>query len=116
MNQTVFNAAMVVIAIAFTAFFTVTIVPLMFTQADVMTAIMGGFVNPYAAGYSTDVILCWVVLACWVIYEAKTYRIKHGWICLLLGAVPGVAVGLPLYLLLRQRQLTQMTRESSTVS
>lgn len=67
-----------------------------------------GFVNPYSSGYSADVILCWIALVIWVTYEAKVYSVRHGWICLVLGIVPGVAVGFPLYLVLRNRQMRQI--------
>lgn len=70
---------------------------------DIIGAFAGGFVNPYASGYSTDVLCCWVILLLWVIYEYP--RIKHGWICLLLGLVPGVAFGFALYLIMRTNQL-----------
>jgi len=52
-------------------------------------AFSAGFVNPYSSGYSADVILCWVTLVIWVMYEAKVYSVKYGWICLVLGVVPG---------------------------
>lgn len=66
---------------------------------------MAGFVNPYSSGYSIDVIVTWCILCVWVMYESN--KVKHGWVCLLLGLVPGVAVGFALYLFLRDRQLTE---------
>jgi hypothetical protein len=71
-------------------------------------AFSAGFVNPYSSGYSADVILCWVTLVIWVMYEAKVYSVKYGWICLVLGVVLGGAVGFPFYLVLRNRQMWQM--------
>ena len=71
---------------------------------DLIGAIKSGFVNPYAAGFSTDAVCCWVVLALWVIYEKFGLGIKHGWLALLLGVVPGVATGFALYLVLRMNQ------------
>ena len=70
---------------------------------DVIGAFAAGFVNPYAAGYSSDVFCCWAILLVWVIYEAP--KVKYGWICLLIGVVPGVAVGLAAYLIIRTTQL-----------
>jgi len=67
-----------------------------------------GFVNPYAAGYSSDVIFCWLALAVLVVYDAKVLSVKHGWICLLLGLMPGVAVGMALYFILRSSQVHQV--------
>ena len=105
MNERIYIALLGLIAIAFSLFFIVTVVPALATDWDVVSAIAGGFVNPFAAGYSTDVILCWLVLAIWVYSEHKTKEIKHGWVCLLLGVVPGVAVGFALYLIMRSKQL-----------
>ena len=99
-----FRAAMAVIAAAFTVFFVVTIIPPLWGNWDVLGAFAAGFVNPYAAGYSTDVILCWCVLAVWVWHERRL-NIGGRWLCLLLGIVPGVVVGFASYLLLRSRQL-----------
>lgn len=106
MNDKLFSFFVLGIALAFTVFFGVTVVPPLLADFDVIGALMAGFVNPYAAGYSTDVILCWLLLAVWVSYEALVYRVRHGWLCLLLGLAPGVAVGFGLYLWLRQKQLT----------
>ncbi|MGK0376168.1 MAG: putative membrane protein [Arenicella sp.] len=76
---------------------------------DIIGALLAGFVNPYSLGYSADVIACWLILCVWILFEKKTLKIKHGWICIVLGAVPGVAVGFALYLVLRQSQIIQKT-------
>lgn len=107
MTRKQFEAACIVIAVAFTVAFAVLVVPALLKDGDIIGAFAAGFVNPHSSGYSTDVILCWVTLAVWVVYDAKANNIKHGWLCLLLGALPGVAVGFPLYLLTRSRQLAQ---------
>ncbi len=103
MSNTVFKASLVVIAAGFSLFFLLTIVPALLESGDVLGAFAAGFVNPFAAGYSTDVILCWCVLACWVSYDACRSTIKFGWVCLILGIVPGVVVGFALYLLMKLR-------------
>ncbi|WP_353254415.1 DUF2834 domain-containing protein [Salinisphaera sp. PC39] len=77
-----------------------------------MGAFAAGFVNPYASGYSTDVLFCWAILAAWVAYEAKKYSVRNGWVCLLLGIVPGVAVGFAMYLLLRAKQVGEVRRHA----
>lgn len=104
MTDKVFQRALLYIAIAFTAFFTWTIIPPLLADLDVVGAFAAGFVNPYAAGYSTDVILCWCVLALWVWHE-RPLNIRGRWWCLALGIVPGVVVGFALYLVLRSHQL-----------
>lgn len=107
MNERLFRIALVILAAAFSVFFLFVVVPPLIANPDIWGALRAGFVNPYASGYSTDVIICWAILALWVVYEAREYGVRHGWICLLLGLIPGVAVGLALYLLIRSRQLVQ---------
>lgn len=107
MTESTFTAVLYAAAALFTAIFAVVVVPPLIAEPDIIGAFAAGFVNPYASGYSSDVIICWVILAAWVAYEARTLGVKHGWICLLLGLVPGVAVGFALYLLLRRRQLRE---------
>ncbi|MCR9186000.1 MAG: DUF2834 domain-containing protein [Halieaceae bacterium] len=112
MSKSVFKAILVVAALFFTGFFASTVVPALIENPDVWGAFAAGFVNPYSSGYSTDVLVCWVILAAWVVYEAKTYSVRKGWVCLLLGIVPGVAVGLALYLLLREKQIREVRRDA----
>ena len=105
MNERRFNVAIAALALFFAAYFSGVVVPPLIENPDIVGALAAGFVNPYSSGYSTDVIVCWAILAVWVWFEADTHSIRHGWICLLLGLVPGVAVGFAGYLLLRQHQL-----------
>ena len=114
MKPTPFEFALLSVALVFTAAFGVLIIPALLQDRDIIGAFASGFVNPYASGYSTDVILCWVVLGMWTIRDARVHAIKYGWICLALGLVPGVAVGFPLYLILRGRQLTEHTPHPSS--
>jgi hypothetical protein len=46
-----------------------------------------------------------MVLAAWVVYEKFKKGIRHGWIALLIGLVPGVATAFALYLVMRMRQM-----------
>lgn len=105
MSETLFRRLLLLVALLFCVIFAVLVIPPLLANPDLLGAALGGFVNPYAAGYSADVILCWVVLAIWVVFERQHYGIRGGWLPLLLGVVPGVAVGFALYLLMRQRQL-----------
>jgi len=77
------------------------VIPPVLESGDIVGAFAAGFVNPYASGYSSDVLACWVILATWIAYEAKVEGVRHGWVCALLGIIPGVAVGFALYLLVR---------------
>jgi uncharacterized membrane protein len=105
MTEALFRSLIIAVAIIFTVFFCITIIPPLVVNPNIVGAFMAGFVNPFAAGYATDVILCWVLVAIWVIFERSNHLIKHGRSSLVLGIVPGVAVGLGLYLWLRHRQL-----------
>lgn len=108
MNEKVFNLSLILVAVVFTLIFCVLIIPPLIENPDILGAFAAGFVNPYASGYSTDVFCCWVILLIWVIYEYP--KIKHGWVSLLLGIVPGVAVGFAVYLILRTKQMKDMSQ------
>ena len=110
MTQRFFHWALVAIAVGFTVFFCTVVMPPVLESGDILGAFAAGFVNPYASGYSADVIACWLILAVWVLHEARAEGVKGGWFCVLLGVVPGVAVGLAAYLIVRARQRTQAVR------
>lgn len=103
MNEKIFKTSLILIAIGFAVVFSVVVVPPLIENPNIVGAFAAGFVNPYSSGYSSDVIFCWLILLVWVIYEYP--KVKYGWLCLILGLVPGVAVGLALYLWLRTNQL-----------
>lgn len=103
MNRSSLKVLLVVLALGFAVLFSVVVVPPLLASGDVLAAFAAGFVNPYASGYALDAITCWLVLAVWVIYEAKARHVRYGWVALLLGLAPGVATGFATYLLLRMR-------------
>ncbi len=105
MNTPAFRICLIVLAAAFTAAFVAVCIPPFIENPDVVGAFGAGFVNPYSSGYALDIFFTWAVLAAWVAHEARTQRIRHGWVALVLGVVPGVAVGLAAYLLLRLQQV-----------
>ncbi len=107
MTDGMFRGALVALALGFSAFFAAVVIPPLLEDPDVFGALAAGFVNPYSSGYSTDVIFCWLILAVWVLYEANSKGVRNGWPCLLVGLVPGVAVGFAAYLLVRQPQLKE---------
>lgn len=102
MSEKVFKILVIATAIVFTITFCIVLFPPLLKNPDIIGAFAGGFVNPFASMYSFDAICCWVVLFFWVIYEYP--KVKYGWVCLLLGLVPGVAVGFAVYLVLRLQQ------------
>lgn len=113
MNSRTFTLAMVIVAASFTLFWFVDFLPHVIADGDIMLVLESGFVNPYAAGYSIDLITCWLVLIVWVIYEQRVLQVKYGWVCIALGLVPGVAVGFASYLMLRQFQKSQVSSKTS---
>lgn len=106
MHERIFTVALWIVAIGFSVVFSIVVVPALIENPDILGAFAAGFVNPYASGYSSDVFFCWAALAILVIYEARVLNVRHGWVCLILGVVPGVAVGLAVYFWLRHRQLS----------
>jgi len=107
MSDRSFRVAVIAVGLAFTALFSVLVVPPLIDDPDILGAFGAGFVNPYASGYSADVIACWVILAIWVVFEARSRSVKYGWLCLVVGVVPGVAVGFAAYLVLRSNQIAE---------
>jgi hypothetical protein len=116
MTERQFRIAVTFVGLAFTLLFCVVVVPPLIETPDIIGAFGAGFVNPYASGYSSDVIACWLLLAIWVGFEAQTRSVKHGWLCLVVGIVPGVAVGLAAYLLLRSRQVRELGAQDSALT
>ena len=107
MSDRSFRVAVIAVGLAFTALFSALVVPPLIDDPDILGAFGAGFVNPYASGYSADVIACWVILAIWIVFEARSRSVKHGWLCLVVGVVPGVAVGFAAYLVLRSNQIAE---------
>ncbi len=105
MNKSIYAGLLALLGLGFAVFFFVTMGPPFFANPDLPGAALAGFVNPYSTGYAVDTIACWVLLLVWVVYERK--KVKHGWVAILLGIVPGVATGIALYLFLRMKQLNE---------
>ncbi len=103
MSESLFKSLLWLLALGFAAAFAYLCIPPLIENPDIWGALMAGFVNPYSSGYATDAILCWWVLAVWVVYE-RGQGVKHGWIAVLLGLAPGVATGFAAYLLIRLKQ------------
>jgi hypothetical protein len=109
MSTSTFKLLLVLIAVGFAIALTAIAGPALLASRDLVGAFAAGFVNPFASAYALDAILCWLVLAVWVAYEASTLGVRHGWVALVLGVAPGVCTAFAAYLLLRMRQV-QTTR------
>lgn len=107
MTEPLFRTIVALAGLAFLTVFIAIVIPPLIAEPDIVGAFGAGFVNPYASGYSSDVLACWVILSAWILYERASMGIRHGGWCIALGIIPGVAVGFALYLLLRQRQLAK---------
>ncbi len=112
-NPLFFKFGVSLVALIFIVIFSWIVVPEFIRHPDIIQAFASGFSNPFASGYSSDVIACWGILCIWVVHEARTTQIKYGWLCLLLGKVPDVVVGFAGYLLLREQQLSKGREENS---
>lgn len=91
------------LGVAFAVCFAVVVVPALAAEPDVPAAFAAGFVNPFAAGYSLDVLAVYGILVALVVRDRRVDGVRGGWVALVLGIVPGVAVGLAWYLLVRAR-------------
>ena len=104
MTEPLFKAIIIAAALVFAVLFSLWCIPPLIAHPDLIGAFAAGVVNPYASGYSADTLACWVILSAWIAFEARAKGVRYGWVCALLGVVPGVAVGFAGYLLLRMRQ------------
>lgn len=103
MTDSRFRVLVLTLAAVFAVFFTAVVLPALFDDPDVFSAYAAGFANPFAAGYSADVVVTWLILVAWVLRERRAHGVRGGWIAIVLGVVPGVAVGFAAYLLIRSR-------------
>ncbi|HMV78717.1 MAG TPA: DUF2834 domain-containing protein [Leptospiraceae bacterium] len=105
--NSLFKGTILSLGLGFAVAFGIIVLPAFFKNPDIFGAFAAGFVNPFAAGYSMDTIFCWLILAIWVAYEARVRQIRYGWVCVLLGIVPGVATGFAFYLLIRMHRVNK---------
>lgn len=69
------------------------------------------FANRISAFFGMDVIVSSLVLWVFVFGEGSRLKMKHLWVYVASNLLVGVSLGLPLFLLIRQRQL-QKTAEN----
>jgi len=107
MNESLFRISLIIMAAGFVLYALVFFFPPIIENPDIIGVLKAGFVNPYATAYSIDLIACWVVLIFWIFHERHTFQIEWGWICIPIGLILGVVVGLSLYLLIRMSHFTK---------
>ncbi|MEO9462025.1 MAG: DUF2834 domain-containing protein [Marinomonas sp.] len=107
MSKSTFEYSVLALGALFAVCFFTIVVPPLLASGDVIGAFAAGFVNPYSAGYSIDVIVCAFILIVWAFYERKNLGIRHGWVVIPLSFMPGVAVAFAVYLVIRSRHLAR---------
>ena len=107
MSIWVFRIAILAAGLGFTAYFGMTLIPALVENPDIFAALAAGMVNPFAATYSMDAVASWFILSSWVIYEARTLGVRNGWLCIVLGLCPGVALAFAVYLIIRAGQIEE---------
>ncbi|MBE9035169.1 DUF2834 domain-containing protein [aff. Roholtiella sp. LEGE 12411] len=65
------------------------------------------FANKISGFFGMDVIVSSLVLWVFVFWEGTRLKMQHLWIYVACNLLVGVSLGLPLFLLMRQRQLEQ---------
>lgn len=70
------------------------------------------FVNRISSFFGMDLIISSLVLWVFVFWEGSRLGMKNLWIYVVSNFLVGVSLGLPLFLLMRQRKLDQSDRAS----
>ena len=65
------------------------------------------FANRISAFFGMDVIVSSLVLWIFVFWEGSRLKMNHLWVYIASNLLVGVSLGLPLFLLMRQRQMEQ---------
>ncbi len=105
MSKRLFETICAAVALAFTIAFCAVVVPPLWASGDILGALAAGFVNPYASGYSLDVLFSALMLMVWIVYDRAAFNVRYGWVAIPLCLVPGVAPALAIYLIIRGRQI-----------
>ncbi len=70
------------------------------------------FVNRISSFFAMDLIVSSLVLWAFVFWEGSRLGMKNLWIYIASNLLVGVSLGLPLFLLMRQRKLEERSRAS----
>ncbi|MEO1250826.1 MAG: DUF2834 domain-containing protein [Pseudomonadota bacterium] len=104
MKASGFEILVLAVGVGFAAVFFTFVAPPAFASGDIIAAFAAGFVNPFASGYAMDAIACGLILAIWIVHDARRGAVRHGWLILPLIIAPGVATAFAIYLVMRFRQ------------
>lgn len=66
------------------------------------------FVNRISGGFGMDIIISALVLGIFVLWEGSRLKMKNLWVYIVSTLGVGVSLGLPLFLLMRQRKLEEI--------
>ena len=106
MPSTRFDWIITALAAACMATLAVVVLPTFVSDGlDVVRAFDQAFINPYATGFAIDAFSTYAILIAWVVYEARYRDVRQGWVAVALGLLLSVALGLALYLLIRNRAI-----------
>ena len=82
--------------------------------SDIGAFIKACTVNHAASSISWDVTISAIAFLTWANIEAKRLQMKHWWAYLVLTLGVAMAFGFPLFLLMRERRLTQLKAAAGT--
>jgi hypothetical protein len=68
--------------------------------------VAGGYANPAASSLTTDLTVAFLAFLVWLPGEARRVGVRHWWIYVVLGFGVAFAFAFPLFLLVRDRRLT----------
>lgn len=68
------------------------------------------YANQISSGFAMDIIVSSFALWAFVFWEGSRLKMNHLWIYIVSNLLVGVSLGLPLFLLMRQRRLEQQNK------
>jgi hypothetical protein len=71
--------------------------------------LQAGFANPASSSIMADISIACCTFLIWMIFEAQRLRMRHWWVFILLTFCIAFAFAFPLFLMVRDRKLREMT-------
>ena len=75
----------------------------------------GGFENPAASFITVDVITGAVAYLVWMVPEARSLKMRHWWIYIVLVFAVSFAFSFPVFLFMRERKINKIKLSTETV-